>query len=277
MNEQQQQTRILIADDHPVFRTGLRSVLESNNNFMIVGEASNGQEAVALARETVPDILLLDVNVPLMPALEVLQEVSSLDKGVRVILLAAEISKRDIVNALQLGAKGVLGKNSGASVLLKSIRCVMNNELWVTREIVADLINSLMRTTFQAREIEGAHRTPALRERMIVPLPDRKKEKASEHAPVSPRNAGPRKFGLTAREVEVVSAILDGQSNRDIAQTYGITECTVKHHLTRIFDKIGVYSRLELAVFALHHDLSSPLDQSESGRHSPKRTRPTSP
>jgi DNA-binding NarL/FixJ family response regulator len=275
MNEHQERTRILIADDHPVFRTGLRAVLESNSDFIIVGEASNGTEAVALARETLPDILLLDVNVPLMSASEVLREVTSLDKGVRVILLAANITRNETVYALQLGARGLLGKNSAASVLLNSIRCVMNDELWVTREIVVDLVDSLRRIpAFQTREMEDTSRPPALRETRIVPLPEPKKGKASEHAQVFPRAAKTRKFGLTAREMEVVNAIVDGQSNRDIAQTYGITESTVKHHLTRIFDKIGVYSRLELALFALRHDLSSPIDQTESSGHSQKRTRP---
>jgi DNA-binding NarL/FixJ family response regulator len=100
----------------------------------------------------------------------------------------------------------------------------------------------------------------------MLTLPEQKRAKKPQHGEVSPRNVSGKKFGLTAREVEIVNAIVDGQSNRDIAQTYGITECTVKHHLTRIFDKMGVYSRLELAVFALHHDMSSPLEQPESGR-----------
>jgi DNA-binding CsgD family transcriptional regulator len=142
----------------------------------------------------------------------------------------------------------------------------MNDELWITREIVSDLVNALRMTpAIQGGERQD-YRRPAGAERVAVAIPGSARA-TSEHAEVSRYKAGAGKFGLTARQVEVVNAIVDGQSNRDIANTYGITECTVKHHLTRIFDKVGVDSRLELAIFAMNHDLNSPLEQPESGHN----------
>jgi two-component system nitrate/nitrite response regulator NarL len=234
------ETRILLADDHPMFRAGLRSMLESTDGFSIVGEAADGAEAVALARQTVPDILLLDVAMPLLSGLEVLRDIADLNNTTRSILLTASMTKDQIMYALQLGARGVLWKQSAAHLLLKSIRCVMSEELWVSREIVGDLVHTLRRIP----AVQRCEATADLQQLVETTVPC--------------KNTVERKFGLTSREVEIVRAIVDGKSNRDIAATYAISEYTVKHHLTSIFDKVGVYSRLELAVFAIHHGLSDP-------------------
>src|SRR5215472_6181297 len=126
MNDCRTRTRIVIADAHPVFRAGMRSLLESNNNFVILGQALNCADALALARQTVPDILLLDSALPLLSGFEVLRKISRLDKGIRVIMTTDAITKREIIYALQLGSRGVLRKSSVASQLLKSISCVMS-------------------------------------------------------------------------------------------------------------------------------------------------------
>jgi two-component system nitrate/nitrite response regulator NarL len=263
MNDVQKRIRILMADDHPMFREGLRSMLAADDHFTIVGEASNGSEAVTLARQTLPDILLLDVAMPLMSGFEVLQNISNLDKGVRPIMLTANITRNEIVYALQLGARGILWKNSAVCLLLKSIQCVMNEQLWISREITSDLVNVLRALpTVQCGKLQDLSKQPKCEETVPLSAPRSPKAKPSEQPDeaVSAGSSDERKFGLTAREVEIVSAIVDGQSNRDIALTYGISEYTVKHHLTSIFDKVGVYSRLELAVFAIHHELGSHLN-----------------
>ncbi|HET7842104.1 MAG TPA: response regulator transcription factor [Terriglobia bacterium] len=221
MDNNRPSIRILIADDHPIFRDGLRKLLEAEPGFQVVGEAADGIEAIKLVQQLKPDILLLDLAMPRLPGLETLRELTSVDWSVRTIILTAAIEKPQIVEALQLGARGVVMKESATAMMLKSIRSVMDGEFWVGRESVSNLVN-------------------LLRETMAAP-------------------SKPKKFGLTSRELEVVAAIVSGYTNKDIAQKFSISEQTVKHHLTSIFDKLGVANRLELALFAVNNRLTDPL------------------
>src|SRR5712691_9093254 len=140
-NRRAQNTRILIADDHPIFRDGLKRLLESEKEFKVVGEACDGVEAVKLARQLKPEILLLDLAMPRRPGLEALREINSgpTSSSVRVILLTAAAEKDQIVEALQLGARGVVLKDSATQLLIKSIHTVMSGEYWVGREAVSNL------------------------------------------------------------------------------------------------------------------------------------------
>ncbi len=212
--------RILIADDHPIFRDGLKRLLESEGEFKVIGEACDGVEAVAMARQLIPEVMLLDLAMPRRQGLETLRELASDARAVRVILLTAAAEKEQIVEALQLGARGVVLKDSATQILLKSIRAVMNGEYWVGRESVSNLVQYL-RTL------------------------------------VTPPSAFPQrnKYRLTPRELEIVAAVVAGFANKEIAQYFKISEDTVKHHLSNIFDKIGVSSRLELALFAVNQSL----------------------
>jgi len=212
--------RILIADDHAIFRDGLRRLLEAEPGLRVIGEAADGEEAVKLARQLKPDILLLDLAMPRTPGLEALSELGTAATPVRTLLLTAVIERPQILEALQLGARGVVLKESATQLLLKGIRAVMDGQYWVGQDSVSDLVKTL-------RDL-------------------------SPGAPEDPRK---KKFGLTPRELEIVSAIVAGYNNRDIAQKFAISEQTVKHHLTNIFDKLGVSSRLELALFAVNHSL----------------------
>src|SRR5262250_2406 len=152
MNFRKQSVRLVIADDHPIFRDGLRRLLEAEAEMKVIGEASDGAEAVKLARQLKPDILLLDLAMPKHPGLEALRELSMPGNStpVRVILLTAAAEKSQIVEALQLGARGVVLKDSATQLLLKSIHTVMAGEYWVGRESVSDLVQylrSLMEST----------------------------------------------------------------------------------------------------------------------------------
>lgn len=212
--------RILIADDHPIFRDGLKRLLESEHDLKVIGEACDGVEAVELARRLSPEILLLDLAMPRRAGLEALRELSTETIPVRVILLTAAAEKEQIVEALQLGARGVVLKDSATQILLKSIRAVMSGEYWVGRESVSNLVQYL-------RTLIGS----------------------SSHAPRQ------RRYGLTPRELEIISAVVAGYANKEIAEHFKISEDTVKHHLSNIFDKLGVSTRLELALFAVNQSL----------------------
>jgi two-component system nitrate/nitrite response regulator NarL len=213
--------RIVIADDHPIFRDGLRRLLESESDMKVVGEACDGREAVKLATEIKPDILLLDLAMPHHTGLDALRDLNTSGTGaVRIILLTAAVEKKQMVEALQLGARGVVLKDSATQLLLKSIHAVMAGEYWVGRDSVSNLVQYL-RNLMQSTNEETKQ----------------------------------KKFGLTPRELEIVSAVVAGYANREIAEYFKISEDTVKHHLSNIFDKLGVSTRLELALFAVNQGL----------------------
>lgn len=212
--------RILIADDHPLFRYGVRALLETETDFAVVGEAADGEEAMRLARELKPNVLLLDLAMPRVSGLEALRAMTSSSVPMHIILLTVAIEKREIVEALQLGARGVLLKEAAAQLVIKSIRAVMAGQYWVGREVFPDLVQYLRQMTPRG----------------------------------SPEEPG-KAFGLTPRELEIIAAIASGCTNKDIVQRLSISEDTVKHHLTRIFDKTGASNRLELALFAIGQKL----------------------
>jgi len=211
--------RVLIADDHPVVRIGLRNMLQADPHIKIVAEAKDGIEALHMVRTLRPDILLLDLAMPKMPGLEALREMTGDSADTRTIVLTGQVDKRQILEALQLGARGVVLKDAVVAHLSACIRAVMQGQYWLEGRPVQNLVQVLRDLTAQT-------------------------------APP------PRKtFGLTARELEVVTLITEGSTNKLIAETFGISEETVKRHLTNIFNKIGVGNRLELALFALNHNL----------------------
>jgi len=213
-------TRILLADDHAIFRDGLRRLLESEPEFQVIGEAADGAEAIIKTRELEPDLLLLDLAMPRIPGLEALRELTrGGSPDTKIILLTAAIEKNQIVEALQIGARGIVMKEAATQLLFKSIRSVMAGQFWVGRESVGDMVQYL-------------------------------REKADSQLP-----AGGRSYGLTRREMEIVAAIVAGLTNKEIAKKFTLSEDTVKHHLTNIFNKVGVSSRLELALFAINHRL----------------------
>ena len=224
MDKRTSPIRIVIADDHPIFRDGLRRLLESEGDMKVIGEACDGNEAIKLATELKPDILLLDLAMPHRTGLEALRDMntstSSAVGAVRIILLTAAVEKKQIVEALQLGARGVVLKDSATQLLLKSIHSVMAGEYWVGRDSVSNLVQYL-RNLMQSTVEETKQ----------------------------------KKFGLTPRELEIVAAVVAGYANREIAEYFKISEDTVKHHLSNIFDKLGVSTRLELALFAVNQGL----------------------
>lgn len=210
----------LIADDHPIFRDGLRSLLEAQEGFRVIGEAADGAEAIKLTKQLKPDILLLDLAMPRYSGLEALRDIARASLPVRTIVLTAAIENAEIVEALQLGARAVVLKESATQVLIQSIHSVMLGQYWVGHENIAGLVQAL-------QELRSSVR----------------------------RDKRRKTFGLTPRELEIVQMVVASSRNKDIAEKFSISEQTVKHHLTNIFNKLGLSTRLELALFAVNHSL----------------------
>ena len=205
----QSSVRILIADDHSFVRYGVRKLISADSSYCCVGEATNGEEAFHFATRLRPDVLLLDDLMPKLSGLQVLQRLADSQVRVRTILLMSAFSEFEISQAIARGARGIFYKSSGAQLLLKSIRCVLEGQVWIDRTTLAGLVT----------------------------------------------NVGRSHHDLTDREREVISAVASGSCNKEIAGRFTISEKTVKRHLVNIFDKLGVSSRLELAVFAMHHGM----------------------
>jgi DNA-binding NarL/FixJ family response regulator len=212
--------RVVVADDHPVVRFGVKNMLESEPGFEVVGEAEDGDVAITETLEREPDILLLDVMMPRLPGLEALRAIMEKSSRVKIILLTSTITTQQIIEALQIGARGIVLKDAAASDLSKSMRAVLSGDYWIGGERVVNLV-------------------AALNELM-------------KQAAASPEK---KTYGLTPRELEVVTCIVEGCSNKDVAKQFTISEETVKRHLSNIFDKTGVSTRLELALFAIAHKL----------------------
>ena len=216
---------IVIADDHPAFTDGLQHLLEIEPDLKVIGQANNASDVARRVLELKPDILLLDLKMPRKPKAEISPRggldawaaVKSSGSMTKPILFAAEMETQEIVEAIELGVRGVLLKSSGTELLIESIRTVMTGACWEGTKTVPTF-HALLRTMQE--------------------------------------ELNKRKCGLTPRELEIVSAIVrHSMSNKDVAHFFKIAEDTVKKHVSSIFDKLGVSSRLELDLFAGKHKL----------------------
>ena len=215
-----ERVRIVIADDHPIFRDGLRKLIESQAGMCVSGESSVGVEVVRLARALKPDIVLLDLGLPRRSGLQVLNDLAALPSPVRTLVLAEAVEESSILEAFYLGAHGIVLKGSPREVLLKSIRSVVAGQYWLDNESVPIVIEAL------------------------------RKSPPSQNGSTCGRD-----YGLTTQELKIVGKVANGSSNKEVGQEFSISERTVKHHLTNVFNKLGISSRLELAVFALEDGL----------------------
>lgn len=212
--------RIVLIDDHAIVREGLRMVIENQPDMVVVGEASNRVESLALVSQHQPDIIILDLDLGTEIAVGFIREMIACCERARILILTGVQKTEMHRRAVQLGAVGVLMKDQAGKTLIKAIRKVHEGEVWLDRSITASVLADLTRTK-QARDTE--------------------EYKISS---------------LTERERQIIALIAEGFATKQIAQRLFISEKTVSNHLTAIYDKLGVTSRLELAIYASKHGLA---------------------
>ena len=209
--------RVMIADDHSIVREGIKLLIEQEDEFEVIGEAHNGTNCLKKLEKLKPDILLLDINMPKMNGLEVLQKIREKQIDVKVLVLTAHREPEYLLKASDIGINGYLLKESKSIELRRAIISIMKGENYVQSSLV-----------------------PILRSRMT--------ERDEENKKIEK---------LTRREMQVLKLIAVGMCNRDVAKEMNITERTVKNHVSNIFKKIGVTDRTQAAVFAIKNNLIS--------------------
>src|SRR5436190_6834013 len=223
-----QKIRIVVADDHPIFRDGLCRLLGLEEDFEVVAQAQDGRQVLEILQQLEPDILLLDLKMPGLDGLGTLQKLQAARNKTRVIVLTASDDKKEFVQAMKLGTSGIVLKQTATELLIKSIRKVHAGEIWLDSHTTAAVIRQFVAND-EAPMAQAPVQAAAPRERERSPL--------------------------SQREREIVALVAQGFKNKEMAEKMFISEQTVKNHLHNIFDKLGVSDRLELALYAIHNNL----------------------
>lgn len=208
--------RVLIADDHPMARSAIRSLLDPDPSFEVVGEAENGEQAFQLCGQLQPDLVLMDINMPKWSGLEATREVKKAYPHIKVVILSVSDDVGDLITAIQFGAQGYLLKNLEPDDWLNYLHALLGEDSELPREMANKLLNSFR--------------------------PDEQPDGAVPEI-------------LTPREREIVMYVGAGKTNREISEALIIAENTVKNHLKNILDKLQLANRVQLAAYAVRHHL----------------------
>jgi len=211
--------RILLADDHTLFRQGIRVGLDSRDDMEIVGEAADGLEAIALARETMPDVILMDISMPRYSGLEATRRIKREMPYVKIIILTVSDQEEDLFEAIRSGADGYMLKNLEARELFETLQIVARGNVLLSGAVAGKILKE-----FRQR-----------------PAPESRLAEV-----VDP---------LSERELEVLELVVAGMTNSEIAERLVISEATVKNHLKNILEKLHLRNRTEAAVYALRSGL----------------------
>jgi len=213
--------RLVIVDDHTLFREGLRTILEMEDDIQVVADAESAEDIVELVWQTKPDVLLLDIRMPQGSGLDAVPAVLRISPGTKVLVLTACDEKEEHMRAFKLGAKGVVLKDSARQTLMQAIHTVCTGQVWVDPRMTGALVEEL-----------------------------------SHLGPEGTSSSNRDENGLTEREREIVRLVASGQKNKEVGATLAISERTVKTHLTNVFQKLGVRDRVGLVMYALRHGLT---------------------
>lgn len=218
--------RVLIADDHAMVRRGMRDFLELHDDLEVVGEAGDGAEAVALASSLLPDVVVMDLLMPVMDGIEAITAIRASGAPTEVVALTSFMEEARVVAAMEAGAAGFLLKDAGADELAAAIRSAALGEVYLDRSVAA-VVTRRMRAGGGPGDAAGTW----------------------------PGSAGDPFAGLTARELDVLGGVARGLANRAIAEELGITERTARTHVSNILAKLRLESRTQAALLAVRHDL----------------------
>ena len=212
--------KILIVDDHALFRRGIQMVLEQEDGIEVVGEATDGQEAVEKAEELMPDVVLMDVRMPKRSGIEATSAIREAIPHAKILMLTVSDEEEDLYEAIKAGASGYLLKEISTEDVADAIRSVWTGQSRISPAMASKLLNEFQAMSKRAEERENVH---------------------------SPR--------LTDREMEVLRLVAKGMNNRDIAKELFISENTVKNHVRNILEKLQLHSRMEAVVYAVREKL----------------------
>ncbi|HEY8348848.1 MAG TPA: response regulator transcription factor [Clostridia bacterium] len=210
--------KVLIADDHPLFRQGIKQILELEKDITVVAQAANGDDAVQLAREQKPDVILMDINMPGSNGLQAIKEIKDENINSKIIVLTIHEDREYLIKTIQMGAEGYVLKDAEPQVLIDAIRNVHMGQSYIQPNMTKELVMEFNRITLNNRERNGENR-------------------------------------LTAREREVLKLIAEGMINKEIATKLYISEKTVKNHVSSIFRKLNVSDRTQAAIYAIKHNI----------------------
>jgi len=228
---------ILLASDFPIFRESLKAHFEKASEIEIVACANDRSEVIPLLQAHRPKLVLLDLNVDWDDLCALLDDIHS-NTDVRSLIMSDELESRRVIQVLRHGANGVVPRRTTQDLFTKSITTVLAGHFWVSRAMITDFVHLIRQNASGDRAtLDGGQ--------------------ADTEVSARASDAEIARFGLTPRELQIIGALVDGQTNKDIAGTFGISEYTVKHHLTNVYDKLGVYNRVELVLFAINHRLCS--------------------